>query len=79
MASKLFKDITLIDETITQDQLDRFAISALRDYCKQNSLASGGTKDVIIKRILEHVDMPESKENGDPNLSDILCIFYIFM
>lgn len=81
MASRLIKDISLIDDSITKGELERFTLSVLRDYCKKHSLVSTGTKDVVIKRVLEYVykDYVTSKENGDPNLSGIYLNSFPFI
>lgn len=80
MAATKIRDISLIDDSITSEELGRFTMDGLRGYCKKNGVASGGTKDVVIKRILDHLENKESggaskeKENTEPNLSGILKI-----
>ncbi len=59
--SKL-RNIAIIDDTITQLELERFTVDSLREYCKNNDLVVSGTKEVVIKRILQHLD---EKEGGE--------------
>ena len=76
MTSRL-KDSSLVSSTSSKEELERFTLEALREYLKKHSLATTGTKAVIIKRIREQKDVEEeveSKENSHPNLSGILPI-----
>ena len=76
MTSRL-KDSSLVSSTSSKEELERFTLEALREYLKKHSLATTGTKEVIIKRIREQKDVEEeveSKENSHPNLSGILPI-----
>lgn len=73
----------MIDETISQTELERFALDSLREYCKKSSIAVSGSKEVVVKRILEHLEDGEvvaSKENSEPNLTgirDIMCVVVV--
>ena len=78
MTSRL-KDSSLVSSTSSKEELERFTLEALREYLKKHSLATTGTKEVIIKRIREQKDVEEeveSKENSHPNLSGILPILH---
>jgi hypothetical protein len=72
MASRI-KDSSLVSPTSSKEELERFTLDALREYLKKHSLATSGTKEVLIKRIRENKsgNGVETKENSEPNLVGI--------